>query len=457
VSIQGGSILYAYDADASDYVSMYHTGTYGQFESTKGFVLVSNGEYSTTVTGTHNPQFQVQNSDPEGSWSALKFYHDNTDGFISTSAGSVKIQPNNNNTHITGNATTTGSMDAATFCISGANCITSWPSAGAGGSNWNYFNATTIKPTSTVGLFVSASSTINANFRVDGNATTTKSMDATEFCLAGANCIDAWSDVSVLASWDTLLSKPATSTILNLLDTQYRIANVYATSSVIDNLRSVNATSTSMDATSYCIAGANCITAWTYFVQDGCTDCLNATEIEDIYLFDDGDVGTGVYDFGGATTFEIPNAAAVTGFGAIGQIGLDTTTGQLKLATSTTNGVGAVYALPTKEKMFIVPSTTDDWYFKKMTEIPPMPYGINMTGIMCYATGTAASRFNLTFSDGTNNVTTIGCGTTRPTAATSTTANTGFTAGEKMIASYTGKEGTVDNAYITFIYTITAD
>src|SRR3990167_5418078 len=38
-----------------------------------------------------------------------------------------------------------------------------------------------------------------------------------------------------------------------------------------------------------------------------CTDCINATEIEDIYLLNSGDVGTGVYDFGGASDFEVEN------------------------------------------------------------------------------------------------------------------------------------------------------
>lgn len=36
-------------------------------------------------------------------------------------------------------------------------------------------------------------------------------------------------------------------------------------------------------------------------------DSLNADQIEDIYFFNTGDTGTGDYDFGGATSFEIPN------------------------------------------------------------------------------------------------------------------------------------------------------
>lgn len=46
--------------------------------------------------------------------------------------------------------------------------------------------------------------------------------------------------------------------------------------------------------------------------------------IDDLFLLNTGDIGTGVYDFGGADSFEIPNAAAPT-TDATGEIALDTT------------------------------------------------------------------------------------------------------------------------------------
>ena len=73
---------------------------------------------------------------------------------------------------------------------------------------------------------------------------------------------------------------------------------------------------------------AGCTLDLTY-VQDGCSDCLNATEIEDIYLLNNGDAGTGVFDFGGATSFEIPNAADPT-VDATGEIAVDTTTSTIR-------------------------------------------------------------------------------------------------------------------------------
>ncbi len=46
--------------------------------------------------------------------------------------------------------------------------------------------------------------------------------------------------------------------------------------------------------------------------------------VDDVFILNTGDVGTGVYDFGGATSFEIPNSSAPT-VNVTGQIAIDTT------------------------------------------------------------------------------------------------------------------------------------
>lgn len=51
-------------------------------------------------------------------------------------------------------------------------------------------------------------------------------------------------------------------------------------------------------------------------------------DVDDDYILNTGDVGTGVYDFGGATSFEIPNGAANT-VDTTGEIAFDTTDGTL--------------------------------------------------------------------------------------------------------------------------------
>jgi hypothetical protein len=54
----------------------------------------------------------------------------------------------------------------------------------------------------------------------------------------------------------------------------------------------------------------------------------SSSSIEDAYLLNTGDVGTGVYDFGGATSFEIVNGTGPT-VDAAGEVAIDTTDGQL--------------------------------------------------------------------------------------------------------------------------------
>lgn len=61
--------------------------------------------------------------------------------------------------------------------------------------------------------------------------------------------------------------------------------------------------------------GTNCTTA-----MSGDTLTVN---VDDAFLANDGDVGTGVYDFGGATSFEIPNGTGPT-TNAAGEIAMDT-------------------------------------------------------------------------------------------------------------------------------------
>ncbi len=88
------------------------------------------------------------------------------------SAGNLNVQ---NNIIFGGNATTTGTIDVGQICLSGTNCISDWSSLGSGsGAAWQFAWTGAITPTTTnAGFFVTGSSTVAANFRVAGNATTT--------------------------------------------------------------------------------------------------------------------------------------------------------------------------------------------------------------------------------------------------------------------------------------------
>lgn len=89
-----------------------------------------------------------------------------------------------------------------------------------------------------------------------------------------------------------------------------------------------------------------------------CTDCLNATEIEDIYLLNNGDAGTGVFDFGGATSLEIPNST-VSGLPIAG------TAGRLAVVTDGTDsedcslGLGSSYVLCSDNGVSWVPTGSE--------------------------------------------------------------------------------------------------
>jgi hypothetical protein len=75
-------------------------------------------------------------------------------------------------------------------------------------------------------------------------------------------------------------------------------------------------------------------------------------DVDDAYLLNTGDTGTGIYDFGGATSFEIPNKNADPA--ATGEILLDTTVAGM------TNGNPATYD-GTAIRYFITLAAADIW------------------------------------------------------------------------------------------------
>lgn len=66
---------------------------------------------------------------------------------------------------------------------------------------------------------------------------------------------------------------------------------------------------------------------------------LGSTQIDNIYLFNDGDIGTGVYDFGGADSLEIPNSAGGGTINVAGEAGVDTTSATLNFHDDTAERV----------------------------------------------------------------------------------------------------------------------
>ena len=100
-------------------------------------------------------------------------------------------------------------------------------------------------------------------------------------------------------------------------------------------------------------------------IAEGCLgDVLDAGEIEDIYVFVAGDIPTGVHDYGGAASFELPNGAGGTTVDADGEITIDlrsstTTAPSINVFTSSTE-----WALPLEDEhglLLLSATTTDDF------------------------------------------------------------------------------------------------
>jgi len=153
-----------------------------------------------------------------------------------------------------------------------------------------------------------------------------------------------------------------------------------------------------------------------------CTDCINATEIEDIYLLDDGDVGTGTYDFGGAV-FEIPNGVApVTD--SVGELALDTSNGQLVYYATSTRVLSFE-----KERNLTIASTTLD-AIGSVTSTIYLGAGKSyetITDIYCY---TDQGETTIRLGDGSNWTEYIRCNSTG-VEDDGTIANGNFTKREK--------------------------
>lgn len=104
-------------------------------------------------------------------------------------------------------------------------------------------------------------------------------------------------------------------------------------------------------------------------VSDLTNDAGYLTSIPDNYLLNTGDIGTGVYDFGGATSFELPNSATPT-VDADGEIAFDTTvtdfsTGLLKFYGNEEQGVVSMpiaqFTSPTDGYVVAYNATNDEF------------------------------------------------------------------------------------------------
>ncbi len=165
--------------------------------------------------------------------------------------------------------------------------------------------------------------------------------------------------------------------------------------------------------------------------------------VDDSFLSNTGDVGTGVYDFGGATSIEIVNAAAPT-VDAAGEIAVDTTTDQLVYY-----GV-AKRTLPYYKEVCVTLETPVDADDNIMFYQPHK--AITITDVVCRVDG--GTSIPLTISDGTNALEAITCAATA-TEDDGSILNGTFTALERMEFDLGTPVGT--NTWLNFCITYTVD
>ena len=181
---------------------------------------------------------------------------------------------------------------------------------------------------------------------------------------------------------------------------------------------------------------------------------LTATtlDVQDYYLLNTGDVGTGVYDFGGATSFEIPNGAGGTTVDAAGEVTVDTTSGTLNFHDGTAERV----LTPIQSKSITIESPTN-------AEDISMFYtdeAITITKIVAVLVGSSTPSVTWTLRHGTDRSGTGAEAVTSGTTTTSTTTGsvvTSFNDATVVADSFlwletTAQSGTVDSINITVFY-----
>lgn len=142
---------------------------------------------------------------------------------------------------------------------------------------------------------------------------------------------------------------------------------------------------------------------------DAFTGTLPVTAIEDVYLLNTGDTGTGAYDFGGATTLIVPVSASST-MTTSGELEIDTTDSAVHFNSGGTTRTlpalrifGFTLASTTSSEKLALPFTSD--FAFTVSEVKAK--------MSCMATSTAMANcgggytFNLTHGASQNSTTTL--------------------------------------------------
>ncbi len=424
-----------------------------------------------------------------------------TDGSItllSTGSGSVSINSSNVSNYVSasnngilleaggGFTVSTDNSNFATLDFDGSNatytfpntsgtiCLVGFACDGSGGTSFGQAWEITggyLAPTTTIGVIVSASSTITSLTTINStstNATTTNlnvsgQLDidglTSALVLTGAGGIAAeYAGTSCTNQVPTALSALGAATCTTITSA-YVDSSIITTASTLDSLAQTTLSDPAADQLVFwddsdtafefisALSGL-AISGNTLTVNDvTCTDCLTSTEIADEYLLNNGDVGTGVYDFGGATSLEIPNGGPTVD--TTGEVGVDTTSGQFKWSYS---GSSLGIKLPYEELGFGFASSSQGAATTTL-RLGPAPHAITVTSAQC----DFSNFMGISLYDGTNRADYFVASSTIGTITF--TSNNTFTAGEAVrvdVGTSTNIAAAVSGG-CTFKYTNTAD
>ena len=174
--------------------------------------------------------------------------------------------------------------------------------------------------------------------------------------------------------------------------------------------------------------------------------------VADNYLLNTGDVGTGVYDFGGATSFEVPNGAGGTTVDATGELTIDSTSGTLNFYDGTAERTLTPFL--SKSIMVESPTATEDlsFFFTKDA--------ITISEMRAVLVGSATPSVTWTIRHGTDRSAAGAEVVTGGTVTTSTTTGSDVTtfndatvvADSHVWLETTAQSGTVNSIIITVVY-----
>jgi len=171
-------------------------------------------------------------------------------------------------------------------------------------------------------------------------------------------------------------------------------------------------------------------------------------DVDDNFLLNTGDTGTGVYDFGGATSFEIPNGSSVFTNTTV-QCAIDTTSGQLRCNT------GSVTSTFMAERYLTVSyATSTAWTGTTTINASVANRGQTFSGARCYS-DTGSTAFSI--GDGTNKVFGVATSSTGIVVTQTLGSNNTFTAGEKVVVEIGNPASMPTKTTCKFIYTLDAD